>query len=181
MRHLLPRPPLGTKALVVYAHPDPTSFTAAARDRAVAALERRGAAVEELDLYGEGFDPISVGVDPTLLHHRRLLRWCNTLVLVYPTWWSAQPAILKGWFDRVWTVEGGPMRVPNVRRLVILTSHGSGWLTNLLEGRVGKRTVGRALRSVCHPLARTTWRACYHMDRNSFADRERFLARLDSL
>ena len=27
--------------------------------------------------------------------------WADALVLVYPTWWSGQPAMLKGWFDRV--------------------------------------------------------------------------------
>lgn len=29
------------------------------------------------------------------------LRWCDSLVLVYPTWWSGMPAVLKGFFDRV--------------------------------------------------------------------------------
>jgi NAD(P)H dehydrogenase (quinone) len=28
------------------------------------------------------------------------LRWCDSLVLVYPTWWFSIPAILKGFFDR---------------------------------------------------------------------------------
>ena len=29
------------------------------------------------------------------------LRWCDTLIFVYPTWWSGQPAMLTGWLDRV--------------------------------------------------------------------------------
>lgn len=28
------------------------------------------------------------------------LRWCDTLVFVYPTWWFSFPAVLKGYFDR---------------------------------------------------------------------------------
>ncbi|MEO1059692.1 MAG: NAD(P)H-dependent oxidoreductase, partial [Actinomycetota bacterium] len=116
---------------------------------------------------------------------------CDTLVIVYPTWWSAQPAILKGWFDRVW-ISGVAWELPpganrirpllhNIRRIVVITAHGSGRLTNLVEGRVGKRTIGRGLRAMCHPLARTQWTACYDMDRNSNEDRERFLRRLDRL
>ena len=31
----------------------------------------------------------------------RDLRWCDTLIFVYPTWWYGLPAILKGWLDRV--------------------------------------------------------------------------------
>ncbi len=198
-----PLRPTSQRALVVYAHPDPTSFTAAARDRAIAALQQRGADVELIDLYGEGFDPALTAdehrhhldppgdPDPAVARHGELLSWCDTLVLVYPTWWSAQPAILKGWFDRVWTsgvawtLPAGTNRIRpllrNIHRIVVITTHGSGRLTNVVEGRVGKRTVGRGLRVMCHPLARTQWRACYDMDRNSPADRERFLRQLDRL
>ncbi|MEO1058880.1 MAG: NAD(P)H-dependent oxidoreductase, partial [Actinomycetota bacterium] len=100
--------PTTRRALVVSAHPDPTSFTAAARDRAIAALEGRGADVELLDLYAEGFDPKLTAAehrhhldhrrdraadpDAAIARHGELLRWCDTLVIVYPTWWSAQPA-----------------------------------------------------------------------------------------
>ncbi|MEK8171985.1 NAD(P)H-dependent oxidoreductase [Streptomyces sp. M19] len=29
------------------------------------------------------------------------LRWADTIVLQFPMWWFGVPAILKGWFDRV--------------------------------------------------------------------------------
>ena len=28
------------------------------------------------------------------------LRWCDSLVFIYPTWWFSFPAVLKGYFDR---------------------------------------------------------------------------------
>merc|ERR1719284_106226 len=34
------------------------------------------------------------------------LRWCDSVVFVYPTWWFNLPAMLKGWLDR--TLLPGP-------------------------------------------------------------------------
>ena len=36
------------------------------------------------------------------------LHWCDSLVLVYPTWWMNMPAMLKGFFDRTFVpgIEG---------------------------------------------------------------------------
>ncbi len=188
-----------TRALVVHCHPSEQSFVAAARDRALAGLTTSGAEVRLLDLYREGFEPtlsaeehrrhLTPGVDPEVQRHADWLRWCDTLVLVYPTWWAGQPAMLKGWFDRVWacdvawSLEPGRSvlspRLHNVRRLVVVTTHGSSKLVNAIEGEGGKRTVGRALRAMCHPLARTTWLAAYGLDTGSVSARSRFLERVE--
>ncbi len=194
-----------TRAFVVYCHPLADSFVAAVRDRVVAGLEAGGAEVRLTDLYADGFEPgftatdharhLEPGADPSLTPYADDLQWCDTLVLVYPTWWSGQPAMLKGWIDRVWVSgvawslpEGANRLVPelrNVRRLVAVTTHGSPKWINVVEGEGGKRTVTRSLRSMCHPLARTTWLALYGIDgaseskRTAFLDRvERRLARL---
>jgi len=45
--------------LIVYAHPEPTSFTAALKDAAVDALSGAGHCVQVSDLYGEGFNPVA--------------------------------------------------------------------------------------------------------------------------
>ncbi len=188
-----------TKALVVYCHPLADSFVAAVRDRVLNGLAAGGAEVRLTDLYADGFDPVfnaseranhlSPGAAPELAAYAADLRWCDTLVLVYPTWWSGQPAMLKGWIDRVWvnevawTLPEGANRLRpelrNVRRLVAVTTHGSSKLINMIEGESGKRTLTRSLRSMCHPLARTTWLALYGVDNASEADRRTFLDRVE--
>jgi NAD(P)H dehydrogenase (quinone) len=114
-------------ALIVYAHPEPTSFSAALKDSASRALAAAGHVVEISDLYAEGFNPVAgredfVGVaDASRFHYQteqlhasktngfasdlareqaRLLR-ADLFVFVFPLWWGGLPAILKGWFDRV--------------------------------------------------------------------------------
>lgn len=186
------------RTLVVHCHPDPESFTAAVRDRAIEALRERGNEVRLTDLYAAGFDPVlskreqarhlEPGPDPSVADHAADLQWCQQLVLVYPTWWSGQPAMLKGWFDRV-LVKDVAFELPpdsnrihaklrNVKRIVAITTHGSSKLVNALEGEVGKRMVTRTLRAVCHPFARTRWIALYGIDTATDAKKAAFLERV---
>ena len=183
------------RSLVVACHPDPASYCAALRDRVVATLTDAGHELRVTDLYAEGFDPLftaaehaahlEIGAHPDAAGHVADLQWCDQLVLVYPTWWSGQPAMLKGWIDRVW-VRGATWELPaggnrlqarlrNVRSLVVVSTHGSSKWINSLQGEPGKRVVTRTLRAVCHPRARTTWIALYGLDRSSAEDRQAFL------
>ena len=49
----------------------------------------------------------------------------------------------------------------------------------MVEGEGGKRTLTRSLRTMCHPLARTTWLALYGLDRDSPERRTAFLDRVE--
>jgi len=66
-----------------------------------------------------------------------------------------------------------------VRRLVAVTTHGSSKWINAIEGEGGKRTLTRSLRTMCHPLARTTWLALYGIDTASMPQRRAFLDRVE--
>jgi NAD(P)H dehydrogenase (quinone) len=186
------------RVLVVYCHPSPDSFVAAARDSVLEALGRTDADVRVNDLYADGFDPVvspaerrahlDDGVDPSIRSYADDLTWCDAVILVYPTWWAGQPAMLKGWMDRAW-VKGVAWDLPdganrltprlkNVKRLVAVTTHGSPKYINMAEGEGGKRTITRSLRMMCHPLARTTWLAIYNIDRCSETKRVEFLNRV---
>ena len=187
-----------TRVLVVYCHPDPESFTAALRDRTMAALRAGGHDVRLSDLHADDFDPTmsceerrthkEPGVAPDLQRYADDLRWAQALVLVYPTWWSGQPAMLKGWIDRVWVRDVAfdlpsessrvHARLRNVRRITVVTTHGSSKWVNAIEGEAGKRTVTRTLRAVCHPLVRTKWVALYGIDTADERARRAFLDRV---
>lgn len=184
--------------LVVACHPVRGSFGDACRERVLAGLRAAGHEVRVTDLYEEGFDPVmsleerrahaEPGVAPELQRHADDLAWAQALVLVYPTWWGGQPAMLKGWIDRVW-VAGVAWELPpgrtvlrplltNVRRIVVVTTHGSPKWVNVLQGEGGKRTAFRSIRLMCSKRTRTTWCAMYGLDRADAAARERFLARV---
>ena len=179
------------RVLVVHCHPDPESLCAAARDRALRGLAAARHEVRLTDLYADEFEPVlgdaerraydEPGVPAELQSYADDLRWAEALVLVYPTWWSGQPAMLKGWFDRVWT-SGVAWELPDgartprpllrgLRRIVVVTTHGSTKLINSLQGESGKRTVIRSIRAVCSRRARTTWCALYATDHSDEAYR----------
>lgn len=184
---------------VVFAHPVPDSFGAALRDTVVAALEGGGHEVDLLDLHAEGFDPAlscqahalhraGPETKPEIEPHAARLTAADALVFVYPTWWGGQPAMLKGWMDRV-LVEGVAYTFPEgatrirpllrkVRRLAVVTTHGSSKWVNVLQGEPGKRVILRGMRSLCHPLARSRWIGLYGMDGASDAKRSAFLDRV---
>lgn len=187
-------------ALVVHCHPSTSSLTTASRHRLEAALRTGGHEVRSIDLYAEGFEPrLSAwerrhhlddpATKPDIAAHARLLGWCDTLFLTYPTWWSGQPAMLKGWFDRVWvngvayTLPEGSDRVRpllrNIRRIVVVTSHGSSKALNVMQGEGGRRVVTRAMRAVCHPRCRTSWIALYRADSLTADRAERFHRRVE--
>jgi len=187
------------KVYVVYCHPSDTSFTAAVRDRALAGL-RSAHEVRVSDLYADNFRPeLSAwertnhlsppDAKPEIASYADNLRWCETVVFIYPTWWAGQPAMLKGWIDRVW-VAGVAYELPeganrirpllqDIRRLVVITTHGSSKLINCLEGEGGKRIVTRSLRVLCSKTARTKWIALYSIDATSDAKRAAHLDRVD--
>lgn len=189
-----------SRVLVVSCHPCADGLIPAARQRVLDALAATDAEVRHTDLYERGFEPalsadehrthVEPGVGADLAADAEDLQWCDTLLLIYPTWWSGQPAMLKGWIDRVWASgvawelpDGADRLVPklrNVRRIVVVTTHGSSKLTNAAQGEGGKRILFRSLRAMCHPLTRCHWWAFYGVDVRSHADRTAWLDGLTS-
>ncbi|WP_414158327.1 NAD(P)H-dependent oxidoreductase [Pseudomonas sp. BNK-45] len=115
------------KVLIVHAHPEPQSFTAALRDQARSTLEAQGHQVQVSDLYAMNWNPVASAADfaardnPEYLVYaleQRLgvknqsiaadiqgeldkLLWADLLILNFPVFWFSVPAMLKGWIDRV--------------------------------------------------------------------------------
>jgi NAD(P)H dehydrogenase (quinone) len=124
------------------------------------------------------------------------LRWCDTLIFVYPTWWYGLPAMLKGWLDRVMLPDVAFLMpdgthsnirpgLRHIARLGVFTTCGaSRWLTALV-GAPGKRTLMRGVGYLCKPGKRTVFAAHYQMDTSTKASRRAHLqkvaARMDRL
>ncbi|WP_223511392.1 NAD(P)H-dependent oxidoreductase [Pseudomonas sp. GL-B-19] len=115
------------KVLIVHAHPEPKSFTAALRDQAVSTLESQGHEVQVSDLYAMNWNPVASADDfssrenpeylvyaleqrlgvksqslaPDIQQELDKLLWADLLILNFPIFWFSAPAMLKGWIDRV--------------------------------------------------------------------------------
>jgi NAD(P)H dehydrogenase (quinone) len=115
------------KVLIVHAHPEPQSFTAALRDQAIATLEAQGHEVQVSDLYKMNWNPVASADDfssrenpeylvyaleqrlgvksqslaPDIQAELDKLLWADLLILNFPIFWFSAPAMLKGWIDRV--------------------------------------------------------------------------------
>jgi NAD(P)H dehydrogenase (quinone) len=188
------------KVLVVHAHPSTTSFSRVVADTTESALRTAGHDVTILHLDDEGFRPAMSTeeriayhtpapiLDPQVARHAALVRAAEAMVFIYPTWWAAPPAILKGWLERV-LVPGVAFHLdPNtkkvqpglrqVRRLIGITTYGSSRTYVALLGDPGRRMFMRALRMLCARRCRRTWLALYGMDTATAEARRQFLDRV---
>lgn len=98
--------------LIVFAHPSETSYNAALRNAAVEALLERNVNVKVSDLYKMNFNPVAslkdvavpknaCDVSEELRIEREKVAKADYIIFQFPMWWTSAPAILKGWFDRV--------------------------------------------------------------------------------
>jgi putative NADPH-quinone reductase len=140
------------KCLVVVAHPLPDSLSRSLAGFAAARLEAAGHEVTIEDLYGAGFAAALTEAErrsyytapfdaSAMAGEVARLTEAEALVLVFPTWWYGFPAILKGWFDRVWAPgiafdhasNFGPIKPRlKLRRVLAVTSLGSPWWIDTL-------------------------------------------------
>jgi NAD(P)H dehydrogenase (quinone) len=102
---------------IVYAHPSDESFTHAVLQAFLTGVADAGGEATMSDLYAMGFrselsleeylrgyNSVPEDLMPSdVAAERDKLLAANAWAFVYPVWWTDCPAILKGWFDRVWT------------------------------------------------------------------------------
>ena len=131
------------KHAVIVAHPRPKSLSseiAHAYERAAAALDQ-----ETLirDLYRIGFDPClkaeetpgqhGYAMHADVLRERELLAGADVFAFVYPLWFNAPPAMMKGYVDRVFSMgfgyapdpRGGTAALLDGKKLISFTTSGA--------------------------------------------------------
>jgi NAD(P)H dehydrogenase (quinone) len=188
------------RVLLIYCHPNPESFTAAVRVAAERGLAAAGHDVRVADLYGENFDPVMRREERAVYHTAgenerpvaaeiARIKWAEALVFVYPTWWYGQPAMLKGWLDRVWVphvtftmpTETKPIgrNMTNIRVIAAITTLGSPrwWWT--IVGAPGRRILLTGIGALCHPRVKRRWIALHSIDTVGAEARSAFLTRVE--
>ena len=188
------------RVLVIYAHPLADSFAAALHRTVVAALSAAGHEVDDCDLYGEGFDPVMTAPErgahntpnPDLSaveSHVARLRAAEAVVLCFPVWWYGMPAILKGYFDRVWVNgvafhlrDDGRMEpgLLGIKKLGVVCTYGAPWwLIKLVLRDPVRAVIHTGIRGLCTRHAKTRFLALYSIESKTPADTARFLAKVE--
>lgn len=103
--------------LIVYCHPSKDSFTHQVKEAFIKGLQDAGHTYEISDLYAMHFNPVMSEAeyhreafyqadDPLsediLLEHKKINK-ADVIAFIYPDFWTASPAMLEGWFQRVWS------------------------------------------------------------------------------
>ena len=191
------------KCLIVTAHPLPDSLCMALAGRVTEKLQAAGHDVLREDLYAEKFNPLlnagerksyyspAYNADRVAGQVNRLLA-AEGIVLVFPTWWFGFPAILKGWFDRVWgpgiaydhACDFGPIkpRLKHLKRVLVVTTLGAPWwVDKLIMRQPVKKIVKIALLSTCAPQCKFDMLSLYKCENLKAAHLAGFNRRIDSL
>lgn len=185
-----------TRALVLFAHPCPESFSAALHTTIVDTLTARGWKVDDCDLNAERFQPVLTeeerrnyheepdNIGPVKPYVDRLLA-ADTLIFSFPVWNFGYPAILKGFLDRVFLpgvsfklVDGKVKpNLTHIRKLAAVTTYGGTRLRAFGAGDPPRKHFTRAVWHVTRP-DKMRYLALYDMNRATEAHRSAFLARV---
>ena len=99
--------------LIIFAHPGTPGHNSYVLELVKKELKLRKESFEVLDLYKLNFDPILKSnelyssrdrqVDESVKKIQDKISSSSKLIFIYPVWWNGTPAILKGFFDRVFS------------------------------------------------------------------------------
>ncbi|WP_025725242.1 NAD(P)H-dependent oxidoreductase [Acholeplasma granularum] len=100
------------RTLIIYAHPWEKSFNHHVLETTTKLLEEKGHEVDIIDLNKDGFNPVmrqedlkefakGEYADKLAGHYAARLKGADELVFIFPIWWYGEPAILKGFYEKV--------------------------------------------------------------------------------
>lgn len=100
--------PKAKNVLIIICHPRKTSLNHALKAAFNTGLQKYSTHVRVQDLYSEQFNPLLYDIhenahDNIVDRMQANITWADWLVFMYPLWWAGPPAMLKGYFDRVFT------------------------------------------------------------------------------
>jgi NAD(P)H dehydrogenase (quinone) len=157
------------RVLVVHAHPVETSYNRALFNAACETLRAKGDEVDALNLYEDNFiaamsreerleyHDVPGNLTPLTKPYVDRLRACDKIVFVHPVWNYGYPAILKGFFDRIFlpgvsfVLEGGDgpdkgklkPNLKHIKKVAFVTSYGGDRWRTFIMGDPPRRMAKR--------------------------------------
>ena len=191
------------KTLVVIAHPNENSLCFTLAQFIVDELKSQGHEVTIENLYGQNFNPVLSPSEREQYYRQSYdmssveeevdrLKKAESLVLVFPTWWFGFPAILKGWFDRVWVptvaydhaTDFGPIKpkLTNLKTAIVVTTLGAPWWVDyFVLWRPVKRVIRFALLGACARRCRLKYLSFYKCEKLNNEKIELFKKKIDKV
>lgn len=185
------------RVLVVHAHPVETSFSRSLFENAVAALREARHEVDTLNLYDENFaavmsreerlqyHDVPSNLTPPILPYVERLRAAEGIVFIHPVWNYGYPAILKGFFDRIFipgvsfVLEDGNLRtILRKKRVAYVTTYGGDRLRTWLMGDPPRRLAKRWGWAVFGTPLPPTYLALHKMDKRTEPELRAFIAKV---
>lgn len=188
--------------LVVIAHPLENSLCKHLADKTIKHLKNKGYNVIVKDLYKEYFNPVLTPSEResyytgafdknAVVADIEQLTQAESLVLIFPTWWFGFPAILKGWFDRVWAPghaydhasDFGPIKqcLDNLKEMKVVTTLGAPWWvdTFILRQPV-KKILKYGLLGACATNCKFEMLSLYNSEKLTTAKINKFVGKIES-
>ena len=88
----------------------------------------------------EGFYQIDHPVKEDVLREQEKINRADIIVFIYPDFWTASPAMLEGWLQRVWTYGFAYGNDENREKRAILFSNRAYELAQNIESTLATRT-----------------------------------------
>ena len=175
------------KCLIVTTHPLNDSLCKLLGKHVENKLTQMGHVVAIEDLYAENFEPALTALErksyyaesydlSNIAEQVSRLQDAEAMVLLFPTWWFGFPAMLKGWFDRVWgpgiaydhASDFGPIkpRLDNLKKVLVVTTLGAPWwFDRLVMWQPVKRIMKFALLGACARKCKLQFLSLYNSEK----------------
>lgn len=182
------------RVLVLHSHPLDESYGRALFRQTCESLAEAGHEVDACNLYEEGFDPVLSAHDRRIYHdypqntdllkpYVERLKQAEGLVICTPVWNFGFPAMLKGYFDRVWlpgvsfTLQDGRLTptLRHIHKLGAVLTYGATPMRAFLVGDPPKKLIKRVIRGQIKIGAPVKFLAHYDMNNATDDTRAAFL------
>jgi len=173
---------MSESCLLISCHPSQTSVCTTIADQILCILKGKNTAVTVHDLAQLKFNPVISAEELETYYDDRIpadlarfvepLRSAQDLVIIYPVWMYHMPALMKGYFDKVWRphisfeLEGDQVRplLTNIRSMTVIACHGMDAASCDLVGDGTREFFSTSLPSILPRLERNTRFDLYGLD-----------------